>query len=157
MNGDRVLVNVTNIDRRGRREAAIAEVLERRRPRLVGRFDERRGLGIVIPDDRRLNQDLLIPPDQRGGAAAGQIVVAEITEPPTKERPPIGRVVAVLGEKLTASLIVRVAIESHGLPHEWPVEATREAERVEPEVTRRERESREDLRALPLVTIDGED
>ena len=68
MHGDRVLVNVTNIDRRGRREAAIAEVLERRRPRLVGRFDERRGLGIVIPDDRRLSQEVLIPPDQRGGA-----------------------------------------------------------------------------------------
>ena len=157
MHGDRVLVNVTNIDRRGRREAAIAEVLERRRPRLVGRFDERRGLGIVIPDDRRLHQDVLIPPDQRGGASAGQIVVAEIVEPPTKERPPLGRVVAVLGEKLTASLIVRVAIESHGLPHEWPIDVTREAERVEPQVTKQDREMRVDLRDTPLVTIDGED
>ncbi len=157
MHGDRVLVSVANIDRRGRREAAIAEVLERRRPHLVGRFDERRGLGIVIPDDRRLHQDVLIPPDQRGGAAAGQIVVAEIVEPPTKERPPLGRVVAVLGEKLTASLIVRVAIESHGLPHEWPIEVTREAERVEPQVTKQDREMRVDLRDTPLVTIDGED
>ena len=104
-------MNVTNIDRRGRREAAIAEVLERRRPRLVGRFDERRGLGIVIPDDRRLSQEVLIPPDQRGGAAAGQIVIAEITEPPSKERPPLGRVVAVLCDNLTASLFVFFAIE----------------------------------------------
>jgi ribonuclease R len=157
MHGDRVLVSVAGIDRRGRREAAIAEVLERRRPRLVGRFDERRGMGIVIPDDRRLNQEVLIPNDHRGGASTGQIVIAEITEPPTKERPPLGRVVAVLGEKLTASLIVRVAIESHGLPHDWPIEVTREAERVDPEVSSKDREARVDMRDLPLVTIDGED
>ncbi len=157
MHGDRVLVSVAGIDRRGRREAAIAEVLERRRPRLVGRFDMRRGIGIVIPDDRRLNQDVMIPPDHQGGAHPGQIVIAEIMEPPTKERPPLGRVVAVLGDKLSASLIVRVAIESHGLPHEWPIDVTREAEAVDPEVSKRDREGRIDLRDTPLVTIDGED
>ncbi len=157
MHGDRVLVNITGVDRRGRREAAIAEVLQRRRPRLVGRFDERAGIGLVIPDDRRLHQDVMIPPGQQGGAMPGQIVVAEITEAPSRDRPPIGRVVAVLGEKLEASLIVRVAIESHGLPHDWPTEVTREAEAVEPEVSAKERAGREDIRALPLVTIDGED
>ena len=157
MHGDRVLVSVAGIDRRGRREAAIAEVLERRRPRLVGRFDERHGLGIVIPDDRRLHQDVMIPPGNQNGAHPGQIVIAEIVEPPTKERPPLGRVVAVLGDKLSASIIVRVAIESHGLPHEWPIEVTREAERVDPEVGKADREARVDLRDTPLVTIDGED
>jgi len=101
MHGDRVLVNVTGHDRRGRQEAAIAEVLERRRPRLVGRFDERAGVGIVIPDDRRLHQDVLIPPGQQLAARPGQIVVAEVTEPPSREHPPIGKVVAVLGEKLS--------------------------------------------------------
>ena len=100
---------------------------------------------------------MLIPNDHRGGASTGQIVIAEIIEPPTKERPPLGRVVAVLGEKLTASLIVRVAIESHGLPHDWPIEVTREAERVDPEVSSKDREARVDIRDLPLVTIDGED
>jgi ribonuclease R len=157
MHGDRVLVNITGMDRRGRREAAIAEVLERRRPRLVGRYDERAGVGLVIPDDRRLHQDVVIPPGQQNEARAGQIVVAEIVEAPTRHHPPIGRVVAVLGEKLEASLIVRVAIESHGLPHEWPLEVTREAAAVAPEVSAGEREGREDIRALPLVTIDGED
>jgi ribonuclease R len=157
MHGDRVLANVTGIDRRGRSEGAIVEVLQRRRPRLVGRFDQRGGLGLVIPDDRRLHQDVMIPPGQQGEARPGQIVVAEITEAPSRESPPIGRVVAVLGEKLEASLIVRVAIESHGLPHDWPIEVTREAEAVEPEVSAEERAGREDIRALPLVTIDGED
>jgi len=157
MHGDRVLANVTGVDRRGRREGAIAEVLQRRRPRLVGRYDERGGLGIVIPDDRRLSQEVMIPPGQSNGARSGQIVVVEITEPPSRDRPAMGRVMAVLGDKLEASLIVQVAIESHGLPNAWPIEVTREAEAVEPQVSAKEREGRVDIRALPLVTIDGED
>jgi len=157
MHGDRVLVNVTGHDRRGRQEAAIAEVLERRRPRLVGRFDERAGVGIVIPDDRRLHQDVLIPPGQQLAARPGQIVVAEVTEPPSREHPPIGKVVAVLGEKLSASLIVRVAMESHGLPTEWASAVVQEAEQIAPAVSASEQAGREDIRQLPLVTIDGED
>ena len=157
MHGDRVLANITGVDRRGRREGSIAEVLERRRPRLVGRFEERAGIGIVIPDDRRLHQELMIPLDQQAGAKAGQIVVAEIIEPPSRDRPPIGRIMAVLGDKLEASIIVQVAIESHGLPTGWPTEVMKEAEAVDPEVSAAEREGRVDIRDLPLVTIDGED
>src|SRR5690348_2123600 len=157
LHGDRVLASVVGVDRRGRQQGAIREVLERRGPRLVGRVVEERSVVVVDPDDRRLHQDVLIPPDARNSARAGQIVVAEITEPPTPQRGPIGRMVSVLGERLQPSLIVEMAIESHGLPHEWPVEATREAEDVEPSVTQVECEGRVDLRKLPLVTIDGAD
>jgi ribonuclease R len=157
LHGDRVLASVVGVDRRGRQQGAIREVLERRAPRLVGRVVEAHGVVVVDPDDRRLHQDVLIPPDARNGARDGQIVVAEITEPPTPQRGPIGRIVSVLGERLQPSLIVEMAIESHGLPHAWPGEVTREAEDVEPSVTRAECEGRVDLRKLPLVTIDGAD
>ena len=157
LHGDRALASVVGLDRRGRREGAIVEVLERRAPRLVGRYQEQDGFGLVVPDDRRIHQDLLIPLGRNQGARNNQIVVAEVVDPPTRERPPVGRVLAVLGERLTASLTVRMAIESHGLPHEWPASVLREAERVAPEVDPREAAGREDLRALPLVTIDGED
>ena len=157
LHGDRVLASVVGVDRRGRQQGAIREVLERRAPRLVGRVVEAHGVVVVDPDDRRLHQDVLIPPDARNGARAGQIVVAEITEPPTPQRGPIGRIISVLGERLQPSLIVEMAIESHGLPHEWPVDVTREAEDVEPTVTQAECEGRVDLRKLPLVTIDGAD
>src|SRR5690348_11426494 len=83
LHGDRVLASVVGVDRRGRQQGAIREVLERRAPRLVGRVVEAHGVVVVDPDDRRLHQDVLIPPDARNGARAGQIVVAEITEPPT--------------------------------------------------------------------------
>src|SRR6185295_5328259 len=91
------------------------------------------------------------------GAHSGQIVIAEITQPPTAQRGPIGEVLSVLGERLTPSLIVEMAIASHGLPQEWPDAALRAAAQVEPQVAPEEIAGRVDLRKLPLVTIDGED
>ena len=155
MHGDRVLAALANVDARGRKEGAIVEVLERRATRLVGRYSEQGGVGLVVPDDRRMHQDLLIPPEQRGEARHGQIVVCEITEPPQRGRPPLARVVAVLGDALTPSLVVETAIHGHGIPHEWPQAALAEAARVKLEVGQADTEDRVDLRGLPLVTIDG--
>ncbi|HJW06068.1 MAG TPA: ribonuclease R, partial [Rhodanobacter sp.] len=157
MHGDRVLASVVGIDRRGRRQGAIAEVLQRRSPRLVGRVVIDNGVTLVTPDDRRLNQDVMIKPGCELGARSGQIVVAEITDPPTLQRGPIGEIRAVLGERLQPSLVVEMAIASHDLPHEWPAEVLRDAAQVESVVTAAEREGRTDLRKLPLVTIDGAD
>ncbi|OHC51616.1 MAG: ribonuclease R, partial [Rhodanobacter sp. RIFOXYA1_FULL_67_6] len=157
MHGDRVLASVVGIDRRGRRQGAIAEVLQRRSPRLVGRVVIDDGVTLVTPDDRRLNQDVMIKPGGELGARSGQIVVAEITDPPTSQRGPIGEIRAVLGERLQPSLVVEMAIASHDLPHEWPAEVLRDAAQVESAVTAAEREGRTDIRQLPLVTIDGAD
>ena len=157
LHGDRVLASVIGVDRRGRRQGAIVEVLERRSPRLVGRVVEEAGLVVVTPDDRRLHQDVLITPGKDRGARSGQIVVVEITDQPTMQRGPMGRVLAVLGERLTPSLVVEMAIASHDLPQEWPAAALRDAANVEPEVSAAEIKGRVDLRGLPLVTIDGDD
>ena len=157
MHGDRVLASVVGIDRRGRKQGAIAEVLERRSPRLVGRVVIENGVTLVAPDDRRLNQDVMIKPGQEQGARSGQIVVVEITAPPTSQRGPMGEIRAVLGERLQPSLVVEMAIASHDLPHEWPPEVLRDAAQVESAVTAAEREGRTDIRQLPLVTIDGAD
>ena len=157
MHGDRVLASVVGIDRRGRRQGAVAEVLQRRSPRLVGRVVIDNGVTLVTPDDRRLIQDVMIKPGKEQDARSGQIVVAEITDPPTLQRGPIGEIRAVLGERLQPSLVVEMAIASHDLPHEWPAEVLRDAAQVESAVTAAEREGRTDLRKLPLVTIDGAD
>jgi ribonuclease R len=157
LHGDRVLASVVGVDRRGRRQGAITEVLQRRSPRLVGRVVVENGVTLVAPDDRRLHQDVMIPPGETQGARAGQIVVAEITDPPTPHRGPLGAIRAVLGERLQPSLLIEMAIASHDLPREWPPEVLREAAEVEPAVSAAEREGRIDLRKLPLVTIDGAD
>jgi ribonuclease R len=157
LHGDRVLASVVGIDRRGRRQGAVVEVLERRSPRLVGRVVVDNGVTVVTPDDRRLHQDVLIAPDQTQGARSGQIVVAEITAPPTTNRGPLGAIRAVLGDRLQPSLVVEMAIASHGLPQEWPPEVSRQAAQVDPQVTRTDRAGRIDIRELALVTIDGAD
>ena len=157
LHGDRVLGSVVGVDRRGRRQGAIVEVLERRPSRLVGRVIVEDGLTLVAPDDRRVHQDILIRPGDDQGARAGQIVIAEISDPPTQHRGPMGRILAVLGERLTPSIIVEMAIASHNLPNAWPEAVTRQAAEVDPQVLASEIKGRVDLRALPLVTIDGED
>src|SRR5688572_15183795 len=157
MHGDRVLASVTGMDRRGRREGAIVEVLERRLNRLIGRYTVEAGIGYVVPDDRRIQRNVLIPPGEAGEAKHGQLVVAQIVHAPDTQRPPIGAVLAVLGDKLTASLAVEAAIHAHELPHEFPQAVIDEATAVPLTVEESMIEGRVDLRKLPLVTIDGED
>src|SRR3569623_1858146 len=94
-----------------------------------------RALGSVIGADRR-------------GRKQGAIVEAEITDSPNQYRGPIGRVMAVLGERLTPSLVVEMAIASHDLPHEWPDPVLREAADVSPVVTALEAEGRKDIRGM---------
>jgi ribonuclease R len=157
LHGDRVMVSVTGLDRRGRREGAIVEVLERRLSRLIGRFTIEAGISYVVPDDARIQRNVQIPVEARMDARNGQLVVCEIVHAPDAYRPPIGRVLAVLGDKLTPSLVVEAAIHGHDLPHEFPPAVLAEATAVPLQVTEADIACRVDLRKLPLVTIDGED
>ena len=157
LHGDRVLARVSGIDQRGRRTGAVVEVLERGRRTLVGRYVASQGLGFVAPSDKRVAQDLAIPPGAEAGARDGQIVVAEIVQPPTHRSGPVGRVVEVLGEHMAPGMEIEVAIRSHDIPHIWPPEVLDEAGLFGAEVTEDAKTGREDLRGLPLVTIDGED
>ena len=157
MHGDRVLASVTGIDRRGRREGAIVEVLERRLNRLIGRYTLESGISYVVPDDRRIQRNVQIPPDARMEAQNGQLVVVELVQAPDSQRPPIGRVLTVLGDRLTATLAVQAAIHGHEIPHEFPQDVLNEAAAVPIDVDAMTAAQRVDIRMLPLVTIDGED
>lgn len=157
MHGDRVLASVRGLDAKGRREGAVVEVLERATEQVVGRLLVESGIAFVVPDNKRLTQEILIPPDQLHKAKPGQIVVAAIIEHPTKRSRPIGKIVEVLGDHLAPGMEIDIAIRSHELPFEWPQTVTEEADRFGYEVPERAKQGREDLRSLPLVTIDGAD
>ena len=157
MHGDRVMACVTGIDRAGRREGSIVEILERGLSRLIGRFSLEAGISYLVPDDKRMQRNVLIPPDARGEAVDGQLVVCELTHAPDSRRPPMGRIVAVLGDKLTPSLVVEAAIHGHEIPHEFPQQALDQAAAVPLQVEPSMIAGRVDLRAMPLVTIDGAD
>jgi len=159
MNGDRVLVRVVGLDYKGRPEGVVAEVIERVSRSVVGRLHVERGVSYVIPDNPRVQQDLLIPADDlaRSGAHHGQMVVAEIVEPPGHRTLPVGKITEILGDHLAPGMEIEAAIRAHNLPYEWPEAVEREAAAIPDTVQPEQIEGREDLRKLPLVTIDGID
>jgi ribonuclease R len=157
MHEDRAMVSVRGVDRRGRREASVIEVLERNTQQLVGRLYVERGITGVVPDSKHIVHEILIPPEETHGAEPGQIVLVEIVEQPTRRRDPVGRIVEVLGDHMAPGMEIEVAIRSHDLPNEWPEGVVRDVAGLSPEVPEDAKQGRVDLRALPLVTIDGED
>ncbi len=157
MHGDRVAVRVSGKDHRGRLEGAVVKVLERTTQEIVGRLYEEAQIYFVIPDNPRISHRVLIPRDRLHGAKAGQVVLVKLIEPPSRTAQPLGHVARVLGEHAAPGMETEIAIHSHGLPFEFPEEAVREAERFGQTVSAAAKRGREDLRELPLVTIDGED
>ncbi len=155
--GDEVLVLVTGTDRRGRPEGRVVEVLDRGHRQIVGRYQEESGIGFVVPDNARIQAQILIPPADKGRARSGQIVTAEITAYPTRKLGAKGRVVEVLGDHLDPGLEIDIAIRSHNIPHEWPEAVLREAAALEAEPREEDKKHRVDLRKKAFVTIDGED
>jgi len=155
--GDRIVARVTGKDRRGRLEGAVVEILERNTKSVVGRLNSESGVGFVVPDNKRLTHDVIIPSDRLGGAEQGQIVVAEITDQPTKRTQPIGRVAEVLGEHMAAGMETDISIRAHDLPVHWPPEVEQAIRAFGTQVPEAAKAGRTDLRNLPLVTIDGAD
>jgi ribonuclease R len=157
MHGDRVMVRVTGLDPRGRREGVVVEVLERGRQNVVGRYTSRNGMGFLVPSDKRIAQDIVIAPGDEGKATEGQIVVAELIAVPTRRSAPAGRIIEVLGDHMAPGMEIEVAIRAHDIPHVWPDAVMGEADQFTPQVPAQAIEGRFDLRDVPLVTIDGED
>jgi ribonuclease R len=157
LHNDRALVRIAGIDKKGRREGAVVEILERNTHEIVGRLYKEDGFTYVIPDNKNIAQTVLILKGGTGKAKQGQIVVAQITEQPTKLHQPIGRIVEVLGDHLAPGMEIDMAIRSYELPNTWSDELLEEIKPLTPEVPEAAKENRVDLRDIPLVTIDGED
>lgn len=157
LHGDRALISITGNDHRGKPNGIIANVLERRSPKIVGRFLEEALYGVVAPDDRRIHQDIQIPRGSFGGAKPGDVVVAEIVTPPSAHCPPIGRVTKVFGTDLGPQHAIEMAIESYDLPKEFPADVLEQCAAIPDEINAADYPDRVDLRHLPLITIDGED
>ena len=156
LHGDTVMARVGGEDRRGRREAKIVEVLEPANTRVVGRLYEEHGIQFVVAENRRISQDFLVAPGASGGAKAGQVVMLEIMQQPSKHAQPIGRIVEVLGNYADPGMEIEIALRKHDLPNEFPHDAEKQAKAFSPEVKPADYAGRESVAQLPLVTIDGE-
>ncbi len=157
MHGDVVLAYQAGLDRRGRPEAKIHEVLEHANATIVGRFFTEHGISIVIPDSKRITQDISIPSELISTAKNGQMVLVEIIAFPNKHSQAVGKIMHVLGEHMAPGMEIQVAIHAHGIPFEWPSDVLSEVAKISQQVSESELKGRTDLRSLPFVTIDGED
>ncbi|MEI7432014.1 MAG: ribonuclease R, partial [Betaproteobacteria bacterium] len=130
--------------------------LERANSRVVGRVLVEHGITVVVPENRRINQDILVTPDKKFKVKAGQVVMVEIIEQPTRHSQPIGRIAEVLGNYADPGMEIEIALRKHDLPFEFSPRVAEETKALPDKVKKEEWEGRKDLRDLPLVTIDGE-
>jgi ribonuclease R len=155
--GDEVLGSISGVDRRGRSEARIVEIVQHNTWQVVGRLQLRGKIASVIPDNPRLRHEILLPFDELQNAKEGQYVMVEITVQPGRRQQPLGKITEVLGDHMAPGMEIEVAIRSWQLPNQWSDAVLSEAQSFKAEPTAADKKGREDLRELPLVTIDGED
>ena len=157
MHGDIILAQTGGSDRRGRRDARVVRVAEPRNNQIVGRYFVDAGAGYVVPDDSRLNFDILIEPEYTLNARMGAVVVVEIEKRGNRRHKALGRIVEILGDNMGTGLAVDMALRTHEIPHDWPEAVSEQMAALSEQVPEQAKQGRVDLRQLPLVTIDGED
>jgi ribonuclease R len=157
MHGDRVVARVERVKDGGRFEGRVIRILQRSNTRLVGRYDrDQDGMGYVVPFDRRVLMDIVVPNGQEGGASPGEMVTMELTRWPTSTRGAIGRVGAVLGTIDAPGVDTEIIINKYGIPDAHSPEAVAEASGMGGSVSASDIAGRSDFRDLTTVTIDGE-
>lgn len=161
LHNDLVMVRQIGLDRRGRPEAKIVEVLEHVNKRLVGRLFVDQGVRFVVAEEKRICQDILVTPEGSIAAEPSQVVMIELVTQPSKTARPIGRIVEVLGNYADAGMEIEIALRKHDLPNDFSEAALALAEKTPQKVMKKDWKTseglaREDVREVPLVTIDGE-
>lgn len=158
MHGDKVLACITKEENRGKKcEGEIYKVIERANKVIIGIIEDNKNFGFVVPEDKRIHQDIFISKENMKGAKNGQIVVAEITKWPYNRRSPEGKIIEILGNKGDKGIDILTVIRKHGLPEEFSLKIQSYAEGIEENIPKNEYKRRRDLRDLLMVTIDGED
>lgn len=159
MNGDRVVAKIIKEGRNGKRtEGIIINIVERVNTNIVGIYEDNKSFGFVLPEDKRIQNDIFISKKDRNGAKKGQIVMVEITRwPDGKRKNPEGKVVEILGRPGDKGIDMDIIIRKYNLPEDFPPSVLNSALDIEDFITEDEIKGRLDLRNIKMVTIDGED
>ena len=157
MHGDRVLARVERAHVGERPQGRVLRVLQRAQSSLVGRYEiDAAGLRFVVPLDRRVAVDVIVPRGEERQARPGEMVAVEITRWPTPTRGPVGRVVERIGSLDTPGVDVTTILRKHAIPDAHGADVVEDARRLGTKVRPRDLEGRTDFRTRPVVTIDGE-
>ncbi len=157
LQGDVILAQPINSQYRGKIEARVVRILEPRTNQIVGRYFIEQGVGFVVPDDSRLNFDILIAGKPNRTVRMGSVVVVELQQRPERRQKAVGVIKEVLGEIMGTNLAIDISLRNHEIPYEFPKMVEKEASKFSEQVPESAKKGRKDLRELPLVTIDGED
>ena len=157
LHGDIVLAKGNRKGASGKCEARIIKVLTNERAPIVGRYFVEHGIAVVVAEDPRITQDIMILPGSENGARHNQMVQVQITQNPSRHMNAVGKVTEVLGEHLAPGMEIEVALRNHDIPHVWPEAVEKQVAHLGEFVDEQAKQGRVDLRDLPLVTIDGED
>ena len=157
LQGDVILAQPINSQYRGKTEARVVRILEPRTNQIVGRYFIEQGVGFVVPDDSRLNFDILIAGKPNRTVRMGSVVVVELQQRPERRQKAVGVIKEVLGEIMGTNLAIDISLRNHEIPYEFPKVVEKEASKFSEQVPESAKKGRKDLRELPLVTIDGED
>ncbi|WP_391116884.1 ribonuclease R [Psychrobacillus sp. L3] len=157
VNGDKVLVRVSLESSGDRREGSIIKITQRGTTQVVGTFQDNKGFGFVIPDDKKVPMDVFIAKGDTLGAIEGHKVVVEITDWPNERKSATGIVKQILGHKNDPGVDILSIIYKHGITIDFPKEVIDQAESVPDAIDEKDLDNRRDLREEVIVTIDGAD
>ena len=129
---------------------------EKKLLRAVGLYQSSENFGFVVPDNKKL-PDIFIPREKKKDAYDGAKVVAEYIESREEGKSPEGEIIEVLGRRDEPGIDMLSVVRALGIPDEFPEKVLNQAQRVSKPVSETDCVMRRDLRAVRMVTIDGED
>ncbi|MBM9596191.1 ribonuclease R [Roseitranquillus sediminis] len=152
--GDRILARLTEVGEADHRyEARLIRKIGTNPRRILGIFRKGAEGGNILPIDKGADREWRVGPGATHGAKDGELVEAEQAGHRARLGLPQARIVTRLGDPSEPRAVSLIAIHQHGIPDDFPDDAIAEADRQKPAGL----QGREDLRDLPLVTIDPSD
>lgn len=157
MHRDTVQVVILNSVEGKRQEGNIVKILEHGIKEVIGTYQRGDNFGFVVPDNQRIWNDIFVAQENSRGAVNGHKVVVEILSYGGRGKKPEGRIKEIIGHVNDPGTDILSIVFAHELPNEFPEKVTNQAERTPDRVSEADMAGRKDLRAVTMVTIDGED
>lgn len=158
LNGDRVLIEIIEEKNKLKKaEGKVVKILKHEKDTIVGRFENNKNFGFVVPDDKNFGTDIFISKKNFGKARNNHKVLVKIIKYPEKGKKAEGKVLEVLGNVNEAGVDMLSLIKEHNLPSTFPEPVVEEAKKCGNQINEKDIEKRRDLRHDIIFTIDGED
>lgn len=154
LQGDTVKVFLLSRGRRRGPEGQVIEVLERSKTDFVGTLEVSKNFAFLVPDSKKMLQDIFVPLDKLNGAKDGQKAIVKMTKWPSDASSPIGEVIEVLGEPGNNETEMQAILAEYGFPLRFPEHVENEASKISTEITEDEIAKRKDFRSITTFTID---